>query len=244
MAFRAYELYYLDSYDEDDFSFDDDYIIENGLRVAVIVHNPDTEEIDCAILQPEHHNAPDWYGIEEQANVIAEIQRIMVANHDHTLTILPPQDPAFALKPPRVFPAEDLTSATAIMLGDSLDNAWYSAFCIEFTPNLKSDESFPVAVFVYDPRDNRLVSERFADINPFAPDTINRRQRKMIERKLDEIFAAIDYSKTATHPVSPFTNLGPQFCASKLPSVEAAGPQHALFQVLENLAQWWLEHAA
>lgn len=265
MAFRAYELYYLDSYDEevddlvtmydydeDDYSFDDDirwhidddYIIENGLRVAILIHDPDTHEIDCALLQPDNPRAPDWYGVEEMANVMAEVQRIMVAHDDYTVSIVPPQDPAFALTAPRVFPAEDLTAATVMMLGDSQDNAWYSAFCIEFTPNLKSDESFPVAVFVYDPRDNCLVSKSFTGINPFAPETFNRRQRRIVERKLDEIFAAIDSSKTATHPVSPFTNLGPQFRASRLPSVEAVGPDHALLQTIERLLDWWQEQAA
>lgn len=261
MTFTAYELFYLDSYDdevdelvydygcdEDDLPFEDvawhidsDYVIDHGIRVAVIVHDSDTNEIDVALMQPGAVGAPAWYTIEDVANAAAELQRVLVAREDGTISVTQPQDPAYALRTGTPFTAEDLTTATAMMVGNSQDNALYITFCIEFRPNMKSDFAFPVAVFAFDPRELRLRTHVLLQDNPFAPPTFNRAQKKMVLRKLDEIADRVNNAPplgSPGQPVSPFTNLGPQFRSEMLPSVEAVSTDHAIAQSMDYLKQF------
>lgn len=241
MAFATYELFYLDSYDEDDVGFDDDFVIDNGIRVAVIVHDTDTGEVEVALMQPGAVGAPAWYTTEDAANAAAELQRVLVSHGDGTISVLPTQDPAYALRQGLPFAAEDLTTATAMMVGDSQDNALYIAFCIEFRPNMMSEFAFPVAVFAVDPRDRRLSAHVLLEDNPFAPPTFNRAQKKMVLRKLTEIMDRITNAPpmgSPGKPVSPFTNLGPQFRSEMLPSVEAVSTDHAIAQSMDYLERF------
>lgn len=241
MAFATYELFYLDSYDEDDVSFDDAFIIDNGIRVAVVVHDTDTGEVEIALMQPGAVGAPTWYTTDDAANAAAELQRVLVACDDGSISVVPTQDPAYAIRTGLPFAAEDLTTATAMMVGDSQDNALYIAFCIEFRPNMMSDFAFPVAVFAVDPRDRRLSARVLLEDNPFAPPTFNRAQKKMVLRKLTEIADRVNNAPplgSPGEPVSPFTNLGPQFRSEMLPSVEAVSTDHAIAQSMEYLERF------
>ena len=86
MTFATYELYYLDSYDDhvadvvDDFDLDRDdpgfeeevawhidaeYVIDYGVKAAVIVHDLDTHEVEVALVQPGSPHAPEWYTDED-----------------------------------------------------------------------------------------------------------------------------------------------------------------------------------
>lgn len=245
MAFATYEFFYLDSYDEDDVSFDDDFVIDNGIRVAVIVHDTDTGEVEVALMQPGAVGAPAWYTTEDAANAAAELQGVLVAHDDGTLSVLPTQDPAYALRQGTPFTAEDLTTATAMMVGDSQDNALYIAFCIEFRPNMMSDFAFPVAVFAFDPREGRIKAHVLLEDNPFAPPTFNRAQKKMVLRKLTEIADRVNNAPpmgSPGKPVSPFTNLGPQFRSEMLPSVEAVSTDHAIAQSMDYLERFIAQH--
>lgn len=266
MTFTAYELFYLDSYDdevhelvcdccydEDDLVFEDiawhidaDYVIDHGIRVAVIVHDTDNDEVDIALMQPGAVGAPAWYTLEDAANAAAELQRVLVAHEDGTISVTQTQDPAYALRTGTPFTAEDLTTATAMMVGNSQDNAWYVTFCIEFQPNMKSDFAFPVAVFAFDPREGRLKAHALLEDNPFAPPTFNRAQKKMVLRKLTEIIDRVNNAPpigSPGKPVSPFTNLGPQFRSEMLPSVEAVSTDHAIAQSMDYLERFIKEQA-
>lgn len=265
MRFDTYELYYLDTYDEeaadlandlgieqDDPYFDEDiathldadYVIDTGLKVAVIVHDIDTHEVELAMLQPGSPQAPEWYSPEDAANVVAELGRILVALDDKTVKIVDPQDPAFALKRRASFQAEDMTTATVAMLQDSQDNALYTTFCIEFRPNMNSDFTFPVAIFAFDPRVGKLSGHLLIDDNPFAPPTFNRAQKKIVARRINDILESIHTVMHEERTISPFKNLGPQFRSEGLPSMEAVDTHHAIDQALEYLEQWWDERAS
>lgn len=259
MTFATYELYYLDTYDQDaadlidDFDYDEediayeldsDYVIDNGLRVCVIVHDLETHEVELAMLQPGSPKAPDWYSHEDAANVVAELGRILVALDDKSVKITEPQDPAFALKRCASFQAEDMSTATLAMVQDSQDNALYTTFCIEFRPNINSDLTFPVAVFAFDPRGGRLSGHLLIDDNPFAPPTFNRAQKKIVARRINEILESIHAAMREGRMISPFRNLGPQFRSEGLPSFEAVGTHHAIDQAVEYLERWWAERAS
>lgn len=259
MTFATYELYYLDTYDQDaadlidDFDYDEediayeldsDYVINNGLRVCVIVHDLDTQEVELAMLQPGSPKAPGWYTGEDAANVVAELGRILVALDDKTVKITEPQDPAFALKRCAAFQAEDMSTATLAMVQDSQDNALYTTFCIEFRPNINSDLTFPVAVFAFDPRGGRLSGHLLIDDNPFAPPTFNRAQKKIVARRINEILESIHAAMREERTISPFRNLGPQFRSEGLPSFEAVDTHHAIDQAVEYLERWWAERAS
>ena len=255
MTFTTYELYYLDTYDQEaadlieDFDYDEDdvayeldseYVIDNGVRVCVIVHDLRTHEVEIAMLQPGSPQAPGWYSAEDAAYVAAELGRVLVAEDDSTVQVVEPQDPAFALKRGATFQAEDMSTATLAMVQDSQDSALYTTFCIEFRPNLASDFTFPVAVFAFDPRVGRLSGHMLIDDNPFAPPTFNRAQKHLVARRMNDILASIHAERT----ISPFTNLGPQFRSEGLPSVEAVDTHHAIDQALEYLQRWWAERAS
>lgn len=259
MRFATYELYYLDTYDQeaadliDDFDYDEDdityeldrdYIIDTGEKVAVIIHDLDSHEVELAMMEPGGPQAPAWYTAEDAANVVAELGRVLVARDDKTIEIVEPQNPAFALKRRAAFEAEDMTTATLAMLQDSQDNALYTTFCIEFRPNLNSDFTFPVAVFAFDPRVGRLSGHMLIDDNPFAPPTFNRAQKKMVANRLNDILQSIHNAMHAERTISPFKNLGPQFRSEGLPSVEAVDTHHAIDQALEYLERWWAERAS
>ena len=259
MTFATYELYYLDTYDQeaadliDDFDYDEDeiayeldsdYVIDNGLRVCVIVHDLDTHEVELAMLQPGSPQAPGWYTGEDAANVVAELGRILVALDDKTVKITEPQDPAFALKRGAAFQAEDMSTATLAMVQDSQDNALYTTFCIEFRPSVNADLTFPVAVFAFDPRVGRLSGHMLIDDNPFAPPSFNRAQKKIVARRINEILESIHAAMREERMISPFKNLGPQFRSEGLPSFEAVDTHHAIDQALEYLEGWWAERAS
>ena len=259
MTFTTYELYYLDTYDQEaadlieDFDYDEDdvayeldseYVIENGVRVCVIVHDLRTHEVEIAMLQPGSPQAPGWYSAEDAAYVAAELGRVLVADDDSTVQVVEPQDPAFALKRGAAFQAEDMSTATLAMVQDSQDSALYTTFCIEFRPNLASDFTFPVAVFAFDPRVGRLSGHMLIDDNPFAPPTFNRAQKHLVARRMNDILASIHAAMHVERTISPFTNLGPQFRSEGLPSVEAVDTHHAIDQALEYLQRWWAERAS
>ena len=265
MAFATYELYYLDTYDEevadlidqfeldeDDVWFEDevaryldrDYVIGEGLRVAVIVHDLNTHEVELAMLQPGGPHAPGWYTAEDAANVVAELRRVLVPVDEKTVRIHEPQDPAFALKRCAAFEAEDMTTATLAMVQDSQDNALYTTFCIEFRPNMSADVSFPVAVFAFDPRVGRLSGHMLIDDNPFAPPTFNRAQKKMVARRINEIMESIHTAMREERMISPFKNLGPQFRSEGLPSFEAVDTHHAIDQAVAYLTRYYAERAS
>ena len=265
MRFDTYELYYLDTYDDeaadladdlgieqDDPYFDEDiaihldadYVIVTGLIVAVFVHDIDTHEVELAMLQPGSPQAPEWYTQEDAANVVAELGRILVALDDKTVKITEPQDPAFALKRRASFEAEDMTTATVAMLQDSQDNALYTTFCIEFRPNMNSDFTFPVAVFAFDPRVSSLSGHMLIDDNPFAPPTFNRAQKKIVARRINDILESIHAAMHEDRTISPFKNLGPQFRSEGLPSMEAVDTHHAIDQAIAYLKRYYGEQAS
>lgn len=265
MRFDTYELYYLDTYDEeaadladdlgiehDDPYFEEDiarhldadYVVDTGLKVAVIVHDIDTHEVELAMLQPGSMQAPEWYTPEDAANVVAELGRILVALDDKTVKIVDPQDPAFALKRRASFEAEDMSTATLAMVQNSQDNALYTTFCIEFRPNMNSDFTFPVAVFAFDPREGKLSGHMLIDDNPFAPPTFNRAQKKIVARRINDILESIHAAMHEERTISPFKNLGPQFRSEGLPSMEAVDTHHAIDQAIAYLEQWWDERAS
>lgn len=265
MRFDTYELYYLDTYDEevadladdlgiedDDPYFDEDiarhldadYVIDTGLKVAVIVHDIDTHEVELAMLQPGSPQAPEWYTPEDAANVVAELGRILVALDEKTVKIVDPQDPAFALKRRASFQAEDMSTATLAMLQNSQDNALYTTFCIEFRPNMNSDFTFPVAVFAFDPRVGKLSGHMLIDDSPFAPPTFNRAQKKIVARRINDILESIHAAMHEDRTISPFTNLGPQFRSEALPSMEAVDTHHAIDQAIEYLQRYYAQRAS
>ena len=265
MTFATYELYYLDTYDEEvadlvdqleldeeDLYFEDeialhldrDYILEEGLRVAVIVHDLHTHEVELAMLQPGSLQAPDWYTVEDAAKVVAELRRVLVPVDEKTVRIHDPQDPAFALKRCATFEAEDMTTATLAMMQDSQDSALYTTFCIEFRPNMSADFSFPVAVFAFDPRVGRLSGHMLIDDNPFAPPTFNRAQKKMVARRINTILESIHAAMQEDRMISPFKNLGPQFRSEGLPSFEAVDTHHAIDQAVAYLERYYAERAS
>lgn len=251
MAFAAYELYYCNLYDDyladltEDFAdtydcdeyeaeleaamcLDAQFVIDNGIKVATIIHDPATQQVDLALLTPGASAAPDWYTAEDAANTAAEVQRVLGASPDGTLLVHEPQDPAFALRERARFDARDLGTATEMMLGDSQDQALYGAFAIEFRPNLKSDFAFPVAVFAFDPREGRLSGRMLIDDNPFAPIGFTNQQKKIVARRLENIVAS-----------RVFKDLGPQFRSEALPPVIAVDTHHAINQSLEYLREYW-----
>lgn len=265
MTFATYELYYLDSYDDhvadvvDDFDLDRDdpgfeeevawhidaeYVIDYGVKAAVIVHDLDTHEVEVALVQPGSPHAPEWYTDEDVLAAATELQCMLVALDDHTVRIVEPQDPAFALKRCSAFQAESLSTATVAMIQDSQDNAFYTVFCIEFRPNLMSDFSFPVAVFAFDPRIGRITGHMLLDDNPFAPPTFNRKQRKIVERRLAELLQEVQVAAATGSETSPFKNLGPQFRSEGLPTVEAVDTHHAIDQSIEYLKRYYAERAS
>ena len=93
MTFTTYELYYLDTYDQEaadlieDFDYDEDdvayeldseYVIDNGVRVCVIVHDLRTHEVEIAMLQPGSPQAPGWYSAEDAAYIMKNASKVIV----------------------------------------------------------------------------------------------------------------------------------------------------------------------
>ena len=196
MAFVAYELFFL------------------GERAAIIVHDTTEQEIDLA-MPPQ----PDWMDADDAERLVRQIGYIVQANEDRTIAIREPDDPDFELRRGTPFEAESLSTATYAIANDSGETKLFTAFTIEFRPNLRSPKTFPVAVFAFDPRAGRLVSHVYGPENPHAPRDYNRRQQKLVGRHLDNIFRQIAMARMGGQVVSPFKNMGPQFRSEGLPSI-------------------------
>lgn len=226
MAFVAYELFYRDD------------------RVAVIVHDQVTQEIDVALPTPGTPSAPAWMEYEDLERVVEQLSVIVEAGDDKTIQFNEPDDPAFTLRESSPFEAKDLSEATYTFTNDAGETMLFQAFAIEFRPNLKSPSAFPVAVFAVDPRVGRLVGHVYGPENPFAPRGYNRKQQKLVGKHLDGIFEKIAKARLTGQVVSPFKNMGPQLRSEGLPAVEAVDIHHALDQAVSFLERYYSQRAS
>lgn len=234
MTFVPYELFYRSVYSTSD----------DGERVAVIIHDLETQEVEFALSQPGTPSAPSWMDGEDAERVVEQLAAILHAPDEHTIEFREPTDPAFSLKRGMPFDAENMTTATYAIANDDGDTLLYIAFTIEFRPNLKSTETFPVAVFVLDPRIGRLVGHVYGPENPHAPRTYNRRQQKIVGRHLDDIFKRIAHAQSTGERISPFKNMGPQFRSERLPSIDAVSIDHALVQAIDVVERYTAQQAS
>ncbi|QYH20025.1 hypothetical protein JKI95_03035 [Corynebacterium aquatimens] len=230
MPFIAYELFYRTA----------DSIADDGEKVAIIVHDITTQEVDVALAKPGTPSAPKWFGDEHAERVIEQLQAILQGKDDHTIEINDPTDPAFTLRRGAPFEAEDLSTATYAIANDSGETKLFLAFIIEFRPNLRLPNWFPVAVFVYDPRVSRLVSHVYGPENPLAPRGYDRRQQKIVGKRLDQLFKQIATAHMDPSPgvITPFKNMGPQFRSMGIPSIDAPHIHDALDQAVEMVEEF------
>lgn len=235
-TFATYTLYY----DRPSADFDDNGDCYDGdVKVATIVVDTKTYEVDLMVIEPDGPQAPDWFGASDLERVIDQIQDMLVATDDNTIEVRAPEEPGFRMVTGPVIQAESLTTARHMCVDftPSMPNL-YQAFTVEFRPNLTKPSTFPVAVFAVDPRALRIVAHVYGHANPHAPASLSRQQRKLIDRRVAELIRAVEVGGTADKPLSPFKNMGPQFRSEALPTAEGYDIHEALDNAVAMVDAW------
>lgn len=234
MSFASHTLYY-----------DHELADAGGLKAATIIVDTDTYEVDIMLVEPGGKQAPYWFDAFDLERVVDQIREILFPTEDGAVEVLQPRDPAFHLVSGPVFPAESLTTARHMMVDFTPDMPnLFAAFTVEFRPNLKLPGTFPVAVFVFDPRESRLVGHVYAEENPFAPASLTRQQQRLISARMAELLRTATSDGSPDRPVSPFTNMGPQFRSESLPTVEGFTIEEALDAAVAVVQEWGSKEAS
>lgn len=200
------------------------------------------QSVQLALVKPDSPQAPEWFDDGDAAAVANAMVLVVKVTDQKTVEICDPKLPNFRLERGTKFEAEDPSTATIAIMdaGPSL----FTAFTVEYQPNLKDPATFPVAVFVFDPRIGRLVSEVYGWENPFAPQTYNRLHQKVVQRRLEELFESVDRARRDGRAISPFKNMGPQFRSEKLPTIEADDIHDALDQAVQYVHAYYAVEAS
>lgn len=255
MAYKTYRLYYETEIEcEECFYAADDTedtecdecewgYQEVSVCAAVIVvqtaKENQEEEVQVALLQPTSPHAPEWYGDYEAELAAEQVDKIIHAKGDGTIHIRHPEDPSFDLEEGAVVEAEDFDTATMMAMDADLPTRLFGAYYIEYCPDTNT-EPFPVAVFVIDVLEGRLLAADWGPNNPFAPRSYTRAQRRMVQRRLKavskKLAALVSGPKPEVpHGFNPARVMGPQFRTMGLPSVEAADITEAMDRVVWGL---------
>lgn len=236
MVFATHKLFYGKE-------TDDGY--KEVCAVIIVVDEPrggGEQSVELAMVKPDSPQAPEWFDDDDFVAVAHATASVLRVTDDKTIEILDPQLPGFRLERASKFEAEDPATATLAVMdaGPSL----FTAFTVEYQPNLKDPATFPVAVFVFDPRIGRLVSEVYGWENPFAPQTYNRLHQRVVQRRLEEIFESVEQARRDGRAISPFKNMGPQFRSEKLPTIEADDIHDALDQAVQYVHAYYAVEAS
>lgn len=233
-TFASYELYY-----------DSIYADEGGLKVATLILDTRTYEMDVMFIEPGGKQAPDWFDEHDLELVVDQIREMLQPTPDGAVEVLEPEGPEFHLVHGPVFQAESLTTARHMCFdfGPELTNL-YQAFTVEFRPNVKRPGTFPVAVFVANPREGRIRGHIYGEDNPFAPVGTTRQQHRIIARRLHDLLDTVARGGSPDAPVSPFKNMGPQFRSEALPTVEGRDIGDALDRAVAMLEEWGATEAS
>lgn len=200
---------------------DRDFVLDNGLRVAFLLFDPASEQIEVNVLSPESPDAPAWYTAGVYASVLNQVTRLSHPNPDGTLFSYVPEDPAFATRRSLGWTLEEYDKVLRTKPQNHAPA--YDAYVVEFRPNTKSQFAFPVAVLCLD-QDGTVHSAGFEEHNPYAPASIGKKQRANIARRLETLLHSGE--------------LGGQFSVEPLPAVTAANPRHALDKAMAYLEEW------
>lgn len=236
MAYATHKLFYGR---ETDAGYDE------ACAAIIVVDEPrggGEQSVQVALMQPDSPQAPAWFD-DDDAAVVADAMVLVVKATSHkTVEIRDPELPNFRLEHGTKFEAEDPSTATVAVMdaGPRL----FTAFTVEYQPNLKDPTTFPVAVFAFDPRIGRLVSEVYGWENPFAPKSYNRLHQKVVQRRLEKLFDSIDRARREGRSISPFTNMGPQFRSEKMPTIEADDIHDALDQAVLYVHAYYADEAS
>lgn len=269
MAYRTYRLYY-DTEIECEFCYDRDFYetdlddqndqddppeeecpecewgyVDVSVCAAVIVvgmagqNEGQNEEVQIAIMRPGSPNAPAWYGDYEADLVAEQVAAIVHAREDGTIHVAHPEDPSFELEEGAIVEAEGFNTATLMAMDGDVPTRVFGAFYIEYCPG-GDTEPFPVAVFVIDALEGRLMGSDWGSNNPFAPRSYTRAQRRVVERRLKalnkKLLALVSGPKPETpHALNPARIMGPQFRTLGLPSVDAADITEATYRAIADL---------
>lgn len=276
MAYATYRLYYetevfdqdafdaayaefkqdpgvdLDSAEDTDQLNEDDFYREESVCVAVIVvelTDPGVEpELQVCFMQPGSPQAPEWYGMEEAARAAEQLGHVIVPREDKTFEFRQPEDPSFDLEVGTTIEAEGFNEATLMSMDAGTPERLFGAFYIEYRPN-KGGEPFPVAVFIIDALEGRMVGGDFGPQNPYAPPSFSRAERRMVARRLMALikkFEELQASGPERKEVMSFNParfMGPQFRTMRLPSVEAADVDAAVQEAVSLLDGHFLARA-
>ncbi|MEH0146948.1 hypothetical protein V6D40_04630 [Corynebacterium sp. Q4381] len=236
MAFATYKLFYGKETGE---GFDE------FCAAIIVVGKPrqgSEPEVQLSIVEPHSEHAAAWFDVDGFTEVVNTVALVVKGIDEETLEIHDPGLPNFRLETGTKFEAEDPSTATIAVM-DAGPNL-FTAFTVEFQPNLKDPSTFPVAVFVFDPRIGRLVSEVYGWENPFAPPAYNQLHVRVVNRRMKELFDSIERAKREGRTISPFKNMGPQFRSEKLPTVEADDIHDALDKAVEYVETYYAVEAS
>lgn len=236
MAFGTYKLFYGKETDE---GYDE-------FCAAIIVTDKPKEGGEPGgqlnFVEPHSKHAPEWFDLDGFTEVVETTACMLKAMDNETFELRDLGIPNFRLETGPQFEAEGPATATMAVM-DAGPNL-YTAFTVEYQPNLKDPTTFPVAVFAFDPKIGRLVSEVYGWENPFAPSTYNLLHQKVVNRRLEELFDSIEQAKREGRMISPFKNMGPQFRSEKLPTIEADDIHDALDQAVQYVHAYYAVEAS